>query len=123
MAMLEDLPQTHGSPAVMGSLWAREAEGRRKMVRTSRWKYVTDPAIRAAKTPPGSAARVDDELYDLQSDPWELHNVAHDPQNAAVISEMQALLLDWMAETEDPAPVPLPVSVGRGPKPMIDTSR
>jgi hypothetical protein len=26
----------------MGSLWIREAEGRRKMVRTRDWKYITD---------------------------------------------------------------------------------
>ena len=93
------------------------------MVRTAAWKYVTDPAIPAGNTPAGSSARVDDELYDLKSDPWELQNVAHDPQNASVISEMRALLLDWMAETEDPDPVPLPVSVGRGRKPVIDTGR
>ncbi len=123
LAMLRELPQTHGSPAVMGSLWAREAEGRRKMVRTCNWKYVTDPAIPAGNTPAGSSARTDDELYDLQSDPWELQNVAHDPRNADVISQMRALLADWMAETEDPGPVPLPVSVGRGRKPVIDTSR
>jgi arylsulfatase A-like enzyme len=122
MAMLKKQPETHGSPAVMGSLWAREAEGRRKMVRTARWKYVTDPAIPAGNTPRGSSARNDDELYDLQSDPWELRNVALDPQNAAVISEMRALLAEWMAETEDPDPVPLPGSVGRGRKPVIDTS-
>ncbi|MCK5558611.1 MAG: sulfatase-like hydrolase/transferase, partial [Candidatus Hydrogenedentes bacterium] len=51
MAMLNKFPQTRGSPAVMGSLWAREAEGRRKMVRTSGWKYVTGPAIPFGNTP------------------------------------------------------------------------
>jgi arylsulfatase A-like enzyme len=123
MEMLKKLPQTHGSPAVLGSLWAREAEGRRKMVRTNRWKYITDPSIAGEKPPVGSLARMGDELYDLHSDPWELHNVAHDRRNAAVISEMRALLAGWMAETEDPDPVPLPVSVARGPKPVIDTGR
>ena len=90
------------------------------MVRTKQWKYVTDPSLG-----PGnglSTAWVDDELYDLEEDPWELRNVAQDPANTSVISEMRALLSDWMIETEEYDPVPLPRSIGRGPKPDIDTS-
>ena len=67
-------------------------------------------------------AHPDDELYDLVSDPWELTNVAHEPERVGVISDMRALLVDWMLETEDYNPVPLPTLIGRGPKPEIDTS-
>ena len=123
MEMLDQLPQRSGSPAIMDSLWAREAEGRRKMVRTREWKYVTD--LSAGDTGKGlgdSTAHSEDELYDLISDPWELTNVAHEPEKVGVISDMRALLVDWMLETEDYNPVPLPTLIGRGPKPEIDTS-
>ena len=54
-----------------------------------------------------------DELYDLVKDPWELTNVAHLPENSAVISHMRALLAGWMIETEDPTPVEIPDTLGR----------
>ena len=124
MEMLNRLPERTGSPAIMGSLWAREAEGRRRMVRTREWKYVTDLAAGSPGTSPGgSTAHSEDELYDLKTDPWELTNVAHEPGNTGVISNMRALLVDWMLETEDYNPVPLPTLIGRGPKPEIDTTR
>ena len=122
LEMLHELPESHGSPAVMGSLWAREAEGRRKMVRTRDWKYVTDLSSTSGRNANGSTAHSQDELYDLNKDPWEQTNLAHNPDNVAVISNMRALLLDWMLETEEYNPVPLPTVIGRGPKPNIDTS-
>ena len=75
---------------------AREAEGRRKMARTQKWKYAHDPM--------GDL----DELYDLGSDPWELHNVAADPAYQDVVAEMGLRLMDWSIQTEDGRPVPLP---------------
>lgn len=115
MEMMKSLRQPHGVAGIMDTLWAREAEGRRKMVRTRRWKYVTDPDLtRANEQGGGSGALQDDELYDLEADPWELTNVAHDPANAAAISEMRAYLAEWMISTEDASPVPLPTALGRG---------
>ena len=72
------------------------------MVRTKDWKFVTDP---------GSDDL--DELYDLNTDPWELTNVANDPANIPVISKMRALLMEWATATEDYDPVPLPTTLGR----------
>ena len=97
-----------GRNLLMETLWIREAEGRRRMVRTKDWKYVADPDDGRGAGPNGS-----DELYDLVSDPWELHNVAGDPANLPIISEMQALLLKWATDTEDYDPVPLPTTFGR----------
>ena len=97
-----------GRRLLMDTLWIREAEGRRRMVRTRDWKYVTDPDDDRGSGPNGS-----DELYDLVSDPWELQNVASDPANMPVISEMRALLLRWSTDTEDYDPVPLPTTLGR----------
>lgn len=80
----------------MRSLQWREAEGRRKMVRTKAWKYVHDPM--------GDR----DELYNLVDDPWELYNVAEDPNYADVRHDLQLHLADWSILIEDSPPVPLP---------------
>ena len=97
-----------GRRLLMETLWIREAEGRRRMVRTQDWKYITDPDDDRGNGPNSS-----DELYDLVADPWELNNVASDPANLSKISEMQALLLKWATDTEDYDPVPLPTTFGR----------
>jgi arylsulfatase A-like enzyme len=96
MADLRPLPGPWGRRTIFQSLRWREAEGRRKMVRTARWKYVHDPM--------GDK----DELYDLENDPWELHNVAEEPANAELLAQMRLRLADWSIQTEDARPVPLP---------------
>ena len=95
-ADLAELPRPYGRRAMGRSLQWREAEGRRKMVRTREWKYVHDPM--------GDV----DELYDLISDPWELTNVVDRPGNRDILTEMQLRLADWSIRTEDATPVPLP---------------
>lgn len=42
------------------------------------------------------------ELYDLQADPHEVHNLAGDPQHAKVLAELQAKLKAWQQRTKDP---------------------
>ena len=74
----------------------REAQGHAKMVRTARWKYTYDPLA------PG-----DEELYDLQADPWELTNLAADPGAAATVGDLRRHLLDWLLRHENARPVPL----------------
>ena len=96
MADLAKLPRPRGRRTLIRSLQWREAEGRRKMVRTRAWKYVHDPM--------GDR----DELYDLKQDPWELDNVVDDPANRDVVAEMRLRLLHWSIQTEDAKPVPLP---------------
>jgi len=93
---LENLPRPWGRRALMQSLQWREAEGRRKMVRTRDWKYVHDPM--------GDL----DELYDLCADPWELTNLAAEPAHRETLARMQLRLADWSIRTEDARPVPLP---------------
>jgi len=90
------LAENAGMDAVMQTLRWREAEGRRKMVRTVRYKYVYDPMDPV------------DELYDLDKDPHEFHNVAADTSYTAIKDELRAMLLDWAIETEGSVPVPLP---------------
>jgi len=96
MRDLEELERPYGRRALMQSLQWREAEGRRKMVRTREWKYVHDPM--------GDL----DELYDLAEDPWELVNVVGESESAEVVAEMRLRLADWSISTEDAEAVPLP---------------
>ena len=96
MADLETFEKPWGRKAVGKSLRWREAEGRRKMVRTKDWKYVHD------------SMGDKDELYDLVNDPWELHNVIDNPSHANVLADLRLKLADWSIDTEDAKPVPLP---------------
>ncbi len=96
MSDLERLERPWGRRTLIQSLRWREAEGRRKMVRTAAWKYVHDPM--------GDR----DELYDLLNDPWELVNVVGVPEHATVLAAMRLRLADWAIATEDSKPVPLP---------------
>jgi len=96
MADLEKRDKPWGRPEMGYSLRWREAEGRRKMVRTQSWKYVHDPM--------GDR----DELYDLVNDPWELYNVIDVEAHASVLADLRLKLADWSIRTEDAIPVPLP---------------
>ena len=80
----------------MHDLQWREAECRRKMVRTPKWKYVHDPM--------GDR----DELYDLVNDPWELYNVIDREEYRNTVAGLQLKLADWSIKVEDATPVPLP---------------
>ena len=65
-----------------------------KMIRTRRWKYNYYPEGYA-------------ELYDLENDPHERHNLADDPSKRAVVNELKGRILDWLitsTETEQIAP-------------------
>jgi N-sulfoglucosamine sulfohydrolase len=42
------------------------------------------------------------ELYDLQTDPWEFHNLADDPAHAERLAELKQALSDWRRGTADP---------------------
>jgi N-sulfoglucosamine sulfohydrolase len=42
------------------------------------------------------------ELYDLQADPYEFHDLAADRTHAGALGELQRALADWRRETADP---------------------
>lgn len=79
-------PQTQ---KVFGPVFAEYELGGRQpksMIRDGRWKYtywLHDIA----------------ELYDLNSDPEELHNLAHEPEHSAKVAELRARLLAWNQPT------------------------
>jgi hypothetical protein len=45
----------------------------------------------------------DEELYDLQTDPYEIHNLAASaqPEHQAELKKLRALLEKWIEETND----------------------
>ena len=63
-----------------------------KMVRTTRWKYAW-------------YLNGDEELYDLETDPDELVNLAGEEGHGAKTRELRDRILHWTVENEDPLPV------------------
>ena len=45
--------------------------------------------------------RPPEELYDLQADPWELRNLAAEPEHRATLARLRDQLETWMETTED----------------------
>jgi arylsulfatase A-like enzyme len=74
-------------------------------VREAQWKYTEIPVI-----PGDPATTFETELYDLVSDPYELTNVASDPQHAARITAMAARLRqlrpNWPIDSDPQGPDP-----------------
>lgn len=60
------------------------------------------PALWFAKTRP------EVEFYDTQNDPYEVNNLADDPQYAQKIAEMHQALKDWETRTNDMGGIPEP---------------
>ena len=68
--------------------------------------------LAAAETNAAAAAivkryreRPAEELFDLQADPLEQHNLAADPKHAARLAEMRTELTAWMKQQGDPQTV------------------
>lgn len=51
-----------------------------------------------------SPTRPAEELYDVQTDPFEIHNLAGEPQFRSTLEALRKRLDHWMAETHDPGP-------------------
>jgi arylsulfatase A-like enzyme len=60
-----------------------------RMVREASWKYIWN-------------ATAEDELYDLENDPGELHNLSADPRYADELARLRSRLVEWLAQTSDP---------------------
>lgn len=114
-----------------------ESVDRIRSLRSARWKYIRNfypkrpylmpnrykdnkPIIQAmrrlhaagrlneAQSKIMAETRPAEELYDLKSDPFELHNLADDPKHAATLLELRQSLRDWIEWSGDRAEQPEP---------------
>ena len=50
-----------------------------------------------------------EELYDLQSDPYELNNLAETPAHQRTLKKLRTVLFDWLEHTRDLGQIPEPI--------------
>jgi arylsulfatase A-like enzyme len=50
-----------------------------------------------------------EELYDIVNDPFEINNLALDPDYDTILDDLRSRLYEWMAETNDPGLIPEPI--------------
>jgi len=60
--------------------------------------------------------RPTEELYDIEKDPFEINNLASDPNSKSVLLDMRSRLKNWMTETNDPGLIPEPYMEELGKK-------
>lgn len=80
-----------------------------RSIRDDRWKLIRYPLVDRT------------QLYDLRVDPHELNNLADQPNHAAKVAEMTALLTKEMARYGDPHPLTVanPKPAGWTPPPRV----
>ncbi len=72
-----------------------------RMVTDGRWKLIR--YYRSQERPGVGTDAI--QLFDLDTDPWELHDLSADPAQADRIRHLAALLEQWQREVEDPLAV------------------
>lgn len=96
-AVLGGSAAPRGEPAVFGETTPGDLpnpQAHARMIADGRWKFVYRP---------GDV----DELYDLQTDPEELRNLAREASAARQLARLRAALAAWMRQTDDPLAPPL----------------
>lgn len=53
-----------------------------------------------------SDKRPAEKLYDLKNDPYEVHNLANDPNYSEQLSKIRDILDNWIKETDDKGQYP-----------------
>ena len=87
-----DLPQTPPADAVRGETF-------QAMLKLKAVGKLTDIQQTCFRLP-----RPAEELFDVEADPHELHNLANDRQHAKTLEYLRAELTKWEAETDDRVP-------------------
>ena len=75
-----------------------------RAVRTRRWKYGVDAPGRSGRDDSGSDRYVEQYLYDLEADPYELRNLVGLRSHEAVAAAMRERLIRRMLEAGEEAP-------------------
>lgn len=87
-----DLPATPTADTVYDPIWIERVE------------MYQNGELTDLQTIPFKAPRPSEELYDLQTDPLELNNLAYNPDYQLVLNQHRKALDDWMIATEDFVP-------------------
>jgi arylsulfatase A-like enzyme len=75
-----------------------------RAVRTHRWKYCVDAPDKKGGQDPGSESYVEQYLYDLQADPYELRNLIALESHQKVAEVMRERLIRRMVEVGEAVP-------------------
>ncbi|MCL2106606.1 MAG: sulfatase-like hydrolase/transferase [Oscillospiraceae bacterium] len=75
-----------------------------RAIRTKRWKYAVRAPFRQGWIHANARLYREDCLYDLENDPYELHNLVRDRAYAEVRAELRQRLLARMAAAEEKKP-------------------
>lgn len=72
-------------------------------------KLTPEQAVLAAPTMP------EEELYDLQNDPFEIHNLAksNEPEHRRALERLSDVLTSWIAQTNDQGRIPEPEELAK----------
>jgi len=57
----------------------------------------------------------DEELYDLETDPWEINNLAGQPQHQATLQRLRGVLERWIEDSHDQGRTPEPAGPAARP--------
>jgi choline-sulfatase len=89
-----DNPQTRWKDKAVSEYYAHNIASGYAMIRMGRFKYVYH-------TPADGAHPAERELYDLEADPGEFHNLANDPSQKDRVQTMHAALVAELGEEPD----------------------
>ncbi|MDR6553897.1 sulfatase-like hydrolase/transferase [Paenibacillus qinlingensis] len=91
-----------------------------RAIRTQRWKYAVSAPGQDGTEVPGSDRYIEEFLYDLESDPYELTNLIEFESHRAVAERMRKRLLTRMVEAgEDEAEIVPAVTKGSGQRRVL----
>jgi arylsulfatase A-like enzyme len=76
-----------------------------RAIRTSRWKYCVVAPGTDPKVDPTAGRYVEDDLYDLRADPYELDNLAGLRSHRDVSQALKQRLISRMVEIGEPKPI------------------
>lgn len=79
-----------------------------RAIRTDRWKYSVEALDKNPRTDSGSEVYTETFLYDLEHDPYELHNLIHSAAHEKVCLVLAEKLKACMAQAGEEIPVILP---------------
>ena len=89
-----DDPQVRWKDKAVSEYYAHNIASGYAMIRMGRFKYVYH-------TPADASYPAERELYDLEADPGEFHNLANDPSQKDRVEQMHAALVAELGEDPD----------------------